>query len=199
MARSREKPGPGQRRKSPTSAMSPIAGIAPLPDSVKKPAALIPQSCRWDGRLAHRSLRRQDRVRCCTLNYADHAAETGAPIQGADHFQAATSAVVGPNEGRDLRGRRKPIGRRARRYHRQERQIRAREYAMDYVAGYCVINDAGARISDRARRPGTRARAATPSSDRPMAGDQGRGAGSAESAMWLEVDGCATRTAAPRR
>ena len=81
---------------------------------------------------------------CIGLNYADHAAETGADIpQEPVVFSKWTSAVVGPNDNVIIpRGSQKTdwevelgvvIG-------KGGRYIDERD-AMQHVAGYCVIND----------------------------------------------------------
>ena len=86
---------------------------------------------------------------CVGLNYADHAAETGAlvPVEPI-LFMKATSAIAGPNDDLYLpRGSAKSdwevelgvvIGRRA--AHVDE------AHALAHVAGYCVVND----LSERA-------------------------------------------------
>jgi 2,4-didehydro-3-deoxy-L-rhamnonate hydrolase len=82
------------------------------------------------------------------LNYADHAAETGAPIPAEPIvFNKAPSCVVGPNDDVVIpRGSQKTdwevelaivIGERA-------SYVGANE-ALDYVAGYCVCNDVSER------------------------------------------------------
>ena len=82
------------------------------------------------------------------LNYADHAAETGAPIPAEPIvFNKAPSCIVGPNDDVIIpRGSQKTdwevelaivIGRRA-------SYIGANE-AFDFVAGYCVCNDVSER------------------------------------------------------
>ena len=86
---------------------------------------------------------------CIGLNYSDHAAETGATVPPEPIiFMKATSAIVGPDD--DLlipRGSEKTdwevelgivIGRHAKYVPEDE--------ALDYVAGYCTIND----VSERA-------------------------------------------------
>ncbi|WP_019172508.1 fumarylacetoacetate hydrolase family protein [Pseudaminobacter salicylatoxidans] len=86
---------------------------------------------------------------CIGLNYSDHAAETGATVPPEPIiFMKATSAIVGPDD--DLlipRGSGKTdwevelgvvIGRHAKYVPEDE--------ALDYVAGYCTIND----VSERA-------------------------------------------------
>jgi 2-keto-4-pentenoate hydratase/2-oxohepta-3-ene-1,7-dioic acid hydratase in catechol pathway len=82
------------------------------------------------------------------LNYADHAAETGAPIPAEPIiFNKAPSCIVGPNDELVIpRGSQKTdwevelaivIGRRA-------SYVGANE-AFDFVAGYCVCNDVSER------------------------------------------------------
>ncbi len=86
---------------------------------------------------------------CIGLNYSDHAAETGAKVPSEPIvFMKATSAIVGPNDDVYIpRGSEKTdwevelgvvIGRKAKYVTEAE--------ALDYVAGYCVIND----VSERA-------------------------------------------------
>ena len=86
---------------------------------------------------------------CIGLNYSDHAAETGATVPPEPIiFMKATSAIVGPNDPVEIpRGSLKTdwevelgvvIGKTAKYVSEAE--------AMDYVAGYCVIND----VSERA-------------------------------------------------
>lgn len=86
---------------------------------------------------------------CVGLNYSDHAKETGAaPPKEPILFMKATSAVIGPNDNVMIpRNSVKTdwevelgvvIGREARYVDEKN--------ALDYVAGYCVIND----ISERA-------------------------------------------------
>jgi ureidoglycolate lyase len=85
---------------------------------------------------------------CIGLNYADHAAETGAPLPDQPIvFMKHTSAIIGPNDQVRLpRGSQKSdwevelgvvIGTRAA-YVDEAR-------AMDHVAGYCVVNDVSER------------------------------------------------------
>jgi len=82
------------------------------------------------------------------LNYADHAAETGAPIPAEPIvFNKAPSCIVGPNDDVIIpRGSHKTdwevelaivIGERA-------SYVGANE-ALDFVAGYCVCNDVSER------------------------------------------------------
>jgi 2-keto-4-pentenoate hydratase/2-oxohepta-3-ene-1,7-dioic acid hydratase in catechol pathway len=86
---------------------------------------------------------------CIGLNYADHAAETGAevPVEPVIFFKA-TSAICGPNDHLEIpRGSEKTdwevelgvvIGKAA--------KYVSEEDAMDHVAGYCVVHD----VSERA-------------------------------------------------
>ncbi|MBL8597038.1 MAG: fumarylacetoacetate hydrolase family protein [Devosia sp.] len=85
---------------------------------------------------------------CIGLNYADHAAETGAPIPAEPIiFMKATSAVIGPNDDVVIpKNAIKPdwevelgiiIGKEARYVDEAD--------AMDHVAGYCVVNDVSER------------------------------------------------------
>ncbi|WP_174801338.1 fumarylacetoacetate hydrolase family protein [Martelella limonii] len=85
---------------------------------------------------------------CIGLNYADHAAETGAAIpEEPIIFMKATSAIVGPNDDvRIPRNSKKSdwevelgvvIGKEARYVDEAN--------AMDHVAGYCVVNDLSER------------------------------------------------------
>ena len=85
---------------------------------------------------------------CIGLNYSDHAAETGAEIPAHPIlFMKANSAIVGPNDKVVIpRGSEKSdwevelgvvIGRRA-------KYVKTAE-ALDYVAGYCIVNDVSER------------------------------------------------------
>ena len=86
---------------------------------------------------------------CIGLNYSDHAAETGAAVPSEPIvFMKATSAIVGPDDRVEIpRGSEKTdwevelgvvIGQTAKYVSEQD--------AMQYVAGYCVVND----LSERA-------------------------------------------------
>ncbi len=85
---------------------------------------------------------------CIGLNYADHAAESGAPIPTEPVvFGKWTSAICGPNDNVEIpRGSTKTdwevelgvvIGKPAKYITEAE--------ALDHVAGYCVINDVSER------------------------------------------------------
>jgi ureidoglycolate lyase len=131
---------------------------------------------------------------CIGLNYADHAAETGAKIpEEPIIFMKATSAIIGPNDDVIIpKNAIKPdwevelavvIGKEARYVDEAD--------AMDHVAGYCVCNDVSERHF-QTERGGT--------------WDKGKGADTfgpigpwlvtkdevadpQNLAMWLEVDG----------
>ena len=85
---------------------------------------------------------------CIGLNYADHAAETGAAIPAEPiMFMKATSAITGPNDDVIIpKNSIKPdwevelgvvIGKEARYIEEAD--------ALDHVAGYCVVNDLSER------------------------------------------------------
>ena len=85
---------------------------------------------------------------CIGLNYADHAAETGAALPAEPIlFMKATSAIIGPNDDVELpKNTLKPdwevelgvvIG--------KEAKYIDEANALDYVAGYCVVNDLSER------------------------------------------------------
>jgi ureidoglycolate lyase len=85
---------------------------------------------------------------CIGLNYADHAAETNSPIPAEPIlFMKATSAIIGPNDTVILpKNTLKPdwevelgvvIG--------KEASYIDEANALDYVAGYCVVNDLSER------------------------------------------------------
>jgi len=86
---------------------------------------------------------------CVGLNYADHAKESNLPVPSEPVlFMKATSAICGPNDQVIIpRGAEKTdwevelgivIGRKA--------QYVEQAQALDYVAGYCIVND----VSERA-------------------------------------------------
>lgn len=88
------------------------------------------------------------------LNYADHAAETGAQLPTEPViFMKATTAISGPHDNIELpRGSTKTdwevelgvvIGKRAKYVTEDE--------ALDYVAGYCVVNDVSERSFQKDR------------------------------------------------
>lgn len=92
---------------------------------------------------------------CIGLNFADHAAETGASVPSEPViFMKATSAIVGPNDDVVIpRGSEKTdwevelavvIGRKAKYVSEAE--------ALDYVAGYCVSHDVSERAFQQERQ-----------------------------------------------
>ena len=91
---------------------------------------------------------------CVGLNYADHAAETGAAIPAEPIlFAKATSAIIGPNDDVIIpKNAKKPdwevelgviIGKEARYVDEKD--------ALDHVAGYCVSNDLSERYFQNER------------------------------------------------
>jgi 2-keto-4-pentenoate hydratase/2-oxohepta-3-ene-1,7-dioic acid hydratase in catechol pathway len=85
---------------------------------------------------------------CIGLNYADHAAESGLEVPSEPVvFMKATSAICGPNDPVIIPRNSQQtdwevelgvvIGKRA--------KYVSEESAMDYVAGYCLINDVSER------------------------------------------------------
>lgn len=85
---------------------------------------------------------------CIGLNYADHAAETGAPVPAEPVvFMKATSAITGPNDGII-----KPLGSTKLDWEvelgivigKEARYIEEQQ-AMDHIAGYCVVHDVSER------------------------------------------------------
>ncbi|MFB2550134.1 fumarylacetoacetate hydrolase family protein [Ensifer soli] len=128
-----------------------IAGAALTAEGLSAIAALDPAALPLvadPGRLGP-CVGRVGKFICVGLNYADHAAETGADIPKEPIlFMKATSAITGPNDPVIIpRGSRKTdwevelgivIGDEARYVSEAE--------AMRHVAGYCLIND----VSERA-------------------------------------------------
>jgi ureidoglycolate lyase len=127
-----------------------IAGEVLLTDSLKKLVALDVAKLP----LASGDLRigpcvgKIGKFICIGLNYADHAAESNAPIPKEPIvFMKATSAVCGPNDDVEIpKGSEKTdwevelgvvIGKPA--------KYVPENHAMDYVAGYCVVNDVSER------------------------------------------------------
>ncbi|TDQ62074.1 2-keto-4-pentenoate hydratase/2-oxohepta-3-ene-1,7-dioic acid hydratase in catechol pathway [Maritalea mobilis] len=85
---------------------------------------------------------------CIGLNYADHAAESGMEVPSEPvMFFKATSAICGPNDEVEIPRKSEKsdwevelgvvIGKRAKYVEQAD--------AMDYVAGYCVVNDLSER------------------------------------------------------
>jgi len=127
-----------------------IAGDALLPDSLDRlrqlPLSELPKISGQPRTGA--CVGRIGKFICIGLNYADHAAETGAEIpQEPVVFGKWTSAVVGPNDAvRIPRGSVKTdwevelgvvIGKGG--------SYIAEEDALSHVAGYCVVNDVSER------------------------------------------------------
>ena len=127
-----------------------IDGAALSPDSLKKLAALDPSSLpkvSGSPRIGPCVVRPLNFV-CIGLNYADHAAETGAKIPKEPIvFLKALGAFQGPNDDVKIpRGSKKTdwevelcivIGSKASYVPEHE--------AMNHVAGYCIVNDVSER------------------------------------------------------
>ncbi|WP_139851577.1 fumarylacetoacetate hydrolase family protein [Acinetobacter pullicarnis] len=85
---------------------------------------------------------------CIGLNYSDHAAETGVDVPAEPIiFNKWTSAVVGPNDDVEI-----PLNSVKTDWEvelgvviGQSGRYIKKQQAMDYVAGYCVINDVSER------------------------------------------------------
>jgi 2-keto-4-pentenoate hydratase/2-oxohepta-3-ene-1,7-dioic acid hydratase in catechol pathway len=151
----REKPGLWDARRnvglSLAGVIDDVAGEALTPESLAELRALdtsklpqVPANERFGACVG-----RVGKFLCIGLNYADHAAETGAEVPREPVvFSKATSAVVGPFDDVEIpRGAEKTdwevelgvvIGKRAK-YVDESR-------ALEHVAGYCVVND----LSERA-------------------------------------------------
>lgn len=131
-----------------------IAGAVLLPDGLAKLAALDPNSLPLVAGTPQVDLRlgpcvgQIGKFICIGLNYADHAAETGAAIPAEPIvFNKWTSAVVGPDDAIEIpRGSQKTdwevelgvvIG-------KGGKYIEEKD-ALDHVAGYCVVNDVSER------------------------------------------------------
>ncbi len=131
--------------------VSDIAGAALAPNALKKLAKIDPASLplvRGKPRLGP-CVTGTSKFICIGLNYSDHAAETGATVPPEPIiFMKANSAIVGPDDDVLIpRGSKKTdwevelgviIGKKAKYVTEAE--------ALDYVAGYCTIND----VSERA-------------------------------------------------
>ena len=121
---------------------------------------------------------------CIGLNYADHAAETGAPVPKEPIvFLKSLGALQGPNDDIVIpRGIEDRLGSRARHHHRHQGEVRDRGHGARPRRRLCRRQRRlRARVAVRARHhlgQGQGLRHLRP--PRPLAGDQGRGAGPAE-------------------
>ena len=127
-----------------------LSGEALTPDSLKRIADLDPSSLppvSGTPRIGP-CVGRVGKFICIGLNYSDHAAESGMKVPTEpDVFMKATSAVCGPNDNVIIpRNSMKTdwevelgviIG--------KEAKYVAESDALDYVAGYCVVNDLSER------------------------------------------------------
>ena len=126
-----------------------IAGDVLTPGGLRRLAALDPQSLPIiSGGRVGPCVGRVGKFICIGLNYADHAAESGATVPPEPViFLKATSAIIGPNDQVNIPRKSKKtdwevelgviIGKPA--------SYVAEADAMDHVAGYCVINDVSER------------------------------------------------------
>jgi ureidoglycolate lyase/2,4-diketo-3-deoxy-L-fuconate hydrolase len=128
-----------------------IAGAALTPASLRRLAALDPQSLplvEGEPRLGA-CVGQVGKMICVGLNYSDHAAESNMPVPSEPVlFMKATSAICGPHDDVEIPpGAQKVdwevelgvvIGQPARYVSKAD--------ALQYVAGYCIVND----VSERA-------------------------------------------------
>ncbi len=133
-----------------SSVVTDIAGSALTPEGLAKIRAIDPMTLPVldAGLRIGPCVGSVGKFMCIGLNYADHAAETNSPIPAEPIlFMKATSAIIGPNDTVILpKNTLKPdwevelgvvIGKEARYVDEKD--------AMDYVAGYCVVNDLSER------------------------------------------------------
>ena len=125
-----------------------ISGDVLTPGGLRRLAALDPESLPIiDGRIGP-CVGHVGKFICIGLNYADHAAESGATVPPEPVvFMKATSAIIGPNDQVNIP--RKSV--------KTDWEVelgvvigKAASYvseadAMDHVAGYCVVNDVSER------------------------------------------------------
>jgi 2-keto-4-pentenoate hydratase/2-oxohepta-3-ene-1,7-dioic acid hydratase in catechol pathway len=127
-----------------------LSGASLSPDSIEKLKALDPASLPLIGGSPRVGpcVAQVGKFICIGLNYADHAAETGADIPKEPIiFNKWTSAIVGPNDNVEIPRQSKKtdwevelgvvIGKAGRYIDEQN--------ALDHVVGYCVINDVSER------------------------------------------------------
>ncbi len=127
-----------------------IAGKVLLPDSLKKLAAIDPQTLPLvdSSERLGACVNHVGKFLCIGLNYSDHAAEMNAAIPSEPIlFSKVTSAICGPNDPTVIPRNSQHtdwevelgviIGKPA--------KYVSLENALDHVAGYCVINDLSER------------------------------------------------------
>ncbi|MBO6825598.1 MAG: fumarylacetoacetate hydrolase family protein [Sneathiella sp.] len=131
---------------------------------------------------------------CIGLNYSDHAAETGMPIpEEPIVFSKATTSICGPNDDIEIPKNSVKtdwevelgvvIGKRA--------KYVAKEEALDYVAGYCAVNDVSER-EFQAERGGQWIKGKSHDTFAPMGPwlvTRDEVPDPQNVAMWLEIDG----------
>ena len=127
-----------------------IAGDAVTPEGLNRLAALDPASLPLvaEGQRLGPCVGRVGKLLCIGLNYADHAAESGAKVPPEPVlFMKAVSAINGPYDALEI----------PRRSTRTDWEVELgvvigtpAKYvdeadAMDHVAGYCIVNDVSER------------------------------------------------------
>ena len=139
--------GAGQAR-SLLGVVPDIAGDVLTPDGLRKLAAIDPETLPIIAGRIGPCVGRVGKFICIGLNYADHAAESGATVPPEPVvFMKATSAIIGPNDQVNI----------PRKSQKTDWEVelgvvigKAASYvtmddAMDHVAGYCVVNDVSER------------------------------------------------------
>ena len=139
--------GAGQAR-SLLGVVPDIAGDVLTPDGLRKLAAINPETLPIIAGRIGPCVGRVGKFICIGLNYADHAAESGATVPPEPVvFMKATSAIIGPNDQVNI----------PRKSQKTDWEVelgvvigKAASYvtmddAMDHVAGYCVVNDVSER------------------------------------------------------
>ncbi len=194
-----EKPGlldAGGRIRDLSGQVDDVAGSVLEPASLQRLAALDPASLPLvDGtpRIGP-CVGRVGKFICIGLNYADHAAETGAKIPGEPIiFMKATSSITGPNDPVIIPRKSEKtdwevelgvvIGSEARYVDEAD--------ALSHVAGYCLINDVSERAFQTERggqwTKGKSADSFGPIGPWLVTGDEV--ADPQALSMWLDVDG----------
>jgi len=173
-----------------------IAGDALSPDGLRRLAGIDPsrlQAVDGEPRLGA-CVGRVGKMICIGLNYSDHAAESGMAVPPEPViFMKATSAICGPNDDVEIPRNAEQtdwevelgivIGRPAKYVSEAD--------ALDYIAGYCVVNDVSERHF-QAHRSGQWTKGKSHDTFGPIGPwlvtkDEVKDPN--DLAMWLEVDG----------
>ncbi|MBL4758981.1 MAG: fumarylacetoacetate hydrolase family protein [Rhizobiales bacterium] len=141
-----------------SSQVSDIDGVILSPENLKKLAAIDPASLPLvpAGTRIGPCVGSISKIVAIGLNYSDHAEEAGMPVPTEPIiFMKATSAICGPDD--DVI---KPVGSTQLDYEVElgivigvKANYVSEEAALDYVAGYCIVNDVSER-SYQVGRPG---------------------------------------------